>query len=214
MHSIIVWRLNSVSRLQEFLALSAARHSHLCPRQVLGVRIGMAASDLFDLDLPQKDKRLFAFVETDGCFVDGISIATGCSLGHRTLRLVDYGKVAVTLADTLTGEAYRIAPLHGVRDRAINYAPGADSPWHAQVYGYQLMPVEELLHIEAVELSVTLSEIISRPGIRVNCARCDEEVMNARHVTLGGVPVCLACASKDRYYRNVCVSDSDLNKSD
>ena len=35
--------------IQPFLELSAARHSHLCPRQVLGVRMGMLAGKLLGL---------------------------------------------------------------------------------------------------------------------------------------------------------------------
>ena len=192
-----------MSKLEAFLALSAAMHSHLCPRQVLGVRFGIVASELFGLDLPRKDKRLFAFVETDGCFVDGISVTTGCSLGRRTLRLVDYGKVAVTLADTLTHLAYRITPRDSARDAAHEYAPGADTSWHAQLIGYKVMPVEELVHIEPVELSVSLDEIISKPGLRVTCARCSEEVMNARQIILGQEMLCLACASDHCYYSTV-----------
>ena len=57
---------------------------------------------LLNLPLPQKDKRLLTFVETDGCFADGVSVATGCWLGRRTMRLVDYGKVAATFVDTHT----------------------------------------------------------------------------------------------------------------
>jgi formylmethanofuran dehydrogenase subunit E len=60
---------------------------------VLGVRIGLAAGEALDLDLPRADKRLLMLVETDGCFADGVSVATGCWLGRRTLRLVDYGRV-------------------------------------------------------------------------------------------------------------------------
>ena len=65
--------------LETLLKQSAERHQqHLCPRQVLGVRMGIYAGELFGLDLPQTDKRLFAFVETDGCLTDGIAVATGC----------------------------------------------------------------------------------------------------------------------------------------
>ena len=46
----------------ELLAQTSARHDHLCPRQVIGVRMGMYAADLLDLELPQSDKRLIAFV--------------------------------------------------------------------------------------------------------------------------------------------------------
>ena len=34
--------------LKYILDQSAARHSHLCPRQVLGARIGLAGASAFD----------------------------------------------------------------------------------------------------------------------------------------------------------------------
>jgi formylmethanofuran dehydrogenase subunit E len=67
--------------LAALLQQSAALHRHLCPRQVLGVRMGLYAAELLGLALPQSDKRLFTIVETDGCFADGVSVATGCTLG-------------------------------------------------------------------------------------------------------------------------------------
>ncbi|MCC6175174.1 MAG: formylmethanofuran dehydrogenase, partial [Chloroflexi bacterium] len=39
-------------------------HARLCPRQILGARIGLYAGELLGLDLPQTDKRLLAIVET------------------------------------------------------------------------------------------------------------------------------------------------------
>jgi formylmethanofuran dehydrogenase subunit E len=86
--------------LNQLLDRSAELHNHLCPRQVLGVRIGMYAGELLGLELPQTDKRLYTFVETDGCFADGVSVAAGCWLGRRTMRLMDYGKVAAVFVDT------------------------------------------------------------------------------------------------------------------
>src|SRR5687768_11979454 len=94
----------------ELLEKSAESHKHLCPRQILGVRMGLLAGDLLGLELPQKNKRLIVFVETDGCFVDGITVSTGCSMGHRTMRLMDYGKVAATFVDSQSNRAFRIAP--------------------------------------------------------------------------------------------------------
>jgi formylmethanofuran dehydrogenase subunit E len=44
-------------------------HERLCPRQVLGARIGLYGGRLLDLQLPQSlgQKRLMSFVETDVC---------------------------------------------------------------------------------------------------------------------------------------------------
>ena len=181
-------------------------HHHLCPRQVLGVRTGMYAAELFGLPLPQTDKRLFAFVETDGCFADGVSVATGCWLGRRTMRLVDYGKVAATFVDTATGRAMRVCPQPTARARALEYAPGEPDAWHSQLVGYRVMPAPELLRVEEVRLTVSLDEIISQPGLRVVCHACGEEIMNAREVTVDGRSLCRRCAGHNSYYESCSLS--------
>ena len=112
------------SGLKALLDASAARHARLCPRQVLGVRFGLAGASALGLEAPRQDKQLMAIIETDGCFADGIEAATGCSVGHRTMRIEDYGKIAVTFVDTLTGRAVRIAPRRDVRQRALSYSDG------------------------------------------------------------------------------------------
>ncbi len=192
---ILFWEYLGMQDLQTLLKLSARQHhDHLCPRQVLGVRIGMYAAELFGLDLPQDDKRLFAFVETDGCLVDGISIATGCTVGRRTLRVIDYGKTAATFIDTLTERAIRIAPSRGSRPRAHDYAPNASNRWHAQLAAYQIMPNEELLATQHVTLTVSLQRIISQHGLRVVCEECGEDVINERYVMVESKLLCRACA--------------------
>src|SRR5262245_18888088 len=116
-------------RLSELLAQTSALHDHLCPRQVLGVRMGLHAAAVLDLNLPQTGKRLLTIVETDGCFADGVSVATNCWLGRRTLRCVDHCKVAATFVDTLTGGAVRMHPVPAARALAARYAPTAVDRW-------------------------------------------------------------------------------------
>ena len=186
--------------LDTLLRQSEALHRHLCPRQVLGVRMGVYAGQLLALDLPQADKRLHTFIETDGCFADGVSVATGCWLGHRTLRLVDYGKVAATFVDSQTGQAVRIRPHLQSRQRAAAYAPGVTDRWRAQLVAYQVMPFEALFEVQAVALNLSMEALISRPGVRVNCAACGEEILNEREVILGGEAFCRSCAGEG-YYR-------------
>jgi formylmethanofuran dehydrogenase subunit E len=195
--------------MTQLLEQTSAIHSHLCPRQVLGVRSGMLAALMFGLSLPQADKRLFAFVETDGCFADGVAVSTGCALGRRTLRLVDYGKVAVTFVDTDSGRVVRVAPRSTARDEAIRYTPDAPDHWHAQLEAYKVMPDEELFSAEPVQLTVSMREIISRPGLRVACARCGEEIMNEREVLRGAEVLCRYCAGSEPYYRRECAADFD-----
>ncbi|HEX6288443.1 MAG TPA: FmdE family protein [Herpetosiphonaceae bacterium] len=189
------------AQLQAMLEAAAALHDHLCPRQVLGVRIGVYAGELLGLDLPQRDKRLWTFVESDGCFADGVAAATGCWLGRRTLRLVDLGKIAATFVDTQTGRAVRIRPSPYARDRAMQHAPHAASRWHAYLDAYQTMPTTDLLDAQPVVLTVEMAKIISRPDVRVMCQRCAEEIINEREVLRAGAVLCQSCAG-DAYYRS------------
>jgi len=185
--------------LAGLLDRSAALHSHRCPRQVLGIRSGLLAGEWLGLELPRADKRLFTFVETDGCFADGVAVATGCWFGRRTLRLVDHGKVAATFVDTLTRRAVRIWPHPLARSQALVSAPAAANRWQAQLAAYQQMPAAELLRAEPVTLTVSLDAIISRPGRRALCTRCGEEVMNERELLVGGQIICRGCADGSHF---------------
>src|SRR5512139_1880159 len=151
--------------LQTLLEISSRGHDHLCPRQILGVRMGLAGIGALCFESNPKHKRLLIICETDGCFADGITAATGCTVGHRTLRVEDYGKVAATFIDTHTGRAVRIAPAPDVRRRACAYAPNETRHYFAQMQAYQVMPDDELLSVQDVVLSIPVAGIVSRPGV-------------------------------------------------
>lgn len=185
--------------MHELLQASAALHQHLCPRQVLGVRMGMLASQLLDLELPQSAKRLVTISETDGCAADGIAVATGCRVGRRTLYVFDFGKVAATFVDTATGQAIRIKPGAVCRQRAPDYAPDAQSRWEAYLLGYQRMPEAELLDAQEVTLTLSLQQLLGQKDYRVTCEACGEEIINRREVLHDGIVLCRACAGA-RYY--------------
>lgn len=200
-----------MSDLQTLLAKSAEHHhNHLCPRQVLGVRMGIHAGELLGLALPRADKRLFTFVETDGCLIDGIVVATGCAVGHRTMRVIDYGKSAATFVDTQTERAFRVIPHPQSRTRARDYAPAAPDRWHAQLAAYQIMPTEELLLAQEVTLTVSLAAIIGQHGHRVVCDRCGEDIINEREVYVNSEIFCRACAGYAYYMSDAIVKRSEL----
>lgn len=190
----------TVPDLPALLRATAALHKHLCPRQILGVRMGVYAGALLGVELPQQDKRLIAFVETDGCVSDGVMVATGCSLGHRTMRLVDLGKVAVTLADTKNGQAVRVWPNPQARKLAAHYQPAAPNRWQAQLAAYQEIPDDELLCAANVEMTLCLETIVGKKGVRVNCDSCGEEILNGRERTRQGRVLCAHCDGES-YYR-------------
>lgn len=186
--------------IQHLLKISSRDHSHLCPRQILGVRIGLLGMSASGFDTPPDKKRLLVITETDGCFADGLSAATNCTVGHRTLRVEDYGKAAATFIDTKTGRAIRVVPVPDIRQRACVYASKEPRHYFAQMQAYQSMPDEEMFTVMEVQLTTSIEEIVSRPGSRVNCDVCGEEIMNQREVRQNGVTLCRACAGDPYYY--------------
>ncbi len=158
--------------LDTLLSEAAAVHGHLCPGQVLGVRMAMAGCQSLGIDEPHGSKRLLVYVEIDRCAADAIGSVTGCRLGKRTLKHVDYGKLAATFVDTVTGRAVRVVALEEARERAPTYALHVASDRHAvQSAAYAVMPDEELLDVHKVRLTVPEED---QPGALRRVRRGDQ----------------------------------------
>ncbi|MBI3163294.1 MAG: TraR/DksA C4-type zinc finger protein [Chloroflexi bacterium] len=191
--------------LQLLLEKSARDHSHLCPRQILGVRLGLAGISALGFETPPDKKQLLVITETDGCFADGLSASTNCTVGHRTLRVEDYGKTAATFVDTRIGSAFRVAPALNIRQKAYSYALDEPRHYFAQMQAYQVMPDDEMFSITEVQLATSIEAIVSRPGVRVNCDVCGEEIMNEREVKKDSLTLCRACAEVPYYQMPVSI---------
>jgi formylmethanofuran dehydrogenase subunit E len=161
--------------------------------------MGRYAASILGLDLPRCDKHLLVIAETDGCFADGLEAATGCTVGHRTLRIEDYGKVAASFVDVSAAMSIRLSPRPDIRQRAFVHTPGESRRYFAQLHAYQHMPDDELFSVEEVDLNTPLEKILSRPGVRVDCDGCGEEIINEREVYRGGLVLCLSCAGSSYY---------------
>ncbi len=185
--------------LQPLLEKSARDHSHLCPRQILGVRLGLRGLEALGFEVAPTKKRLLVIVETDGCFADGVIAATDCTVGHRTLRVDDCGKTAAVFVDTHIGQAVRVAPALDIREKAYAYAPGEPRHYFAQMQAYQVMPDDEMFTVTPVILKTPIAAIVSRPGMRVNCELCGEEIMNEREIVQGRQILCRSCAGQSYY---------------
>jgi formylmethanofuran dehydrogenase subunit E len=175
--------------------------------------MGMLAGKLLALELPQSNKQLLAIVETDGCFTDGVSVASNCWVGRRTMRVEDFGKVAANFVDTRTETAVRIFPVPDARQLAPSYAPEAKNRWEGYLLGYQRMPDEQLFIFQQVQLNVPVSQIVSRAGARSICDQCGEEIINEREVLQGATRLCRACAGHG-YYVVVDGANGRAAKSD
>lgn len=187
--------------LLDFLNASRERHSHLCPRQVLGVRIALAGLRLLGMEaIVKPSKNLIVISETDGCFVDGIEVTAHVSVGHRSLKIEDYGKIAATFLDLKTRRTVRLHPSPYIRELARKYSPSERKAYLAQLKSYQAIPDRELLAMEWVTLDRDLQQMTGSPRQHAHCIRCGEEILNGREVTDSGMTLCKSCAGYAYYH--------------
>ena len=127
----------------ELLTESSAAHGHLCPGQVVGVRMAMLGCRLIGLDEPtrrEQVKKLIVYVEMDRCTADAVAHVTGVKLGRRSLKFVDYGIMAATFVNLETGRAFRVLSTEDARSLASVYAPEVDGKSFRQLAAYKRMP--------------------------------------------------------------------------
>ena len=199
--------------LPALLAEAARQHGHLCPGQVLGVRLAIAGCERLGIAEPKSSKRLIVFVETDRCGTDAIQTVTGCTLGKRTLKFVDYGKLAATFFDTETGRAVRVCTLESSRDAALRFAPEEQDAHQAQLRAYKALPAEELFSVHDVRVGLNEHDLPGRPHSRVICEMCGEGVNDGREVSIDGRAVCRACAHGPYYSARLPAGSREVGRA-
>ncbi len=188
--------------LDEYIALAAESHGHMCPGQVLGVRMAMKGLKELGIDDPAKyRKRLVTFVEIDRCAADAVALVTGCRLGKRSLKFLDYGKVAATFADLETGNAVRVAARDDSRAKAKNMFPELGDSSKQQLAAYKVMDNSDLFAVEHVRVKLRPQDLPGRPRSRVSCEACGEGVNDGRERVLDGRTLCCHCAGESYYER-------------
>ncbi len=186
----------------ELLDESAGLHGHLCPGQVLGVRMAMAGCRLLGIDEPKDTKYLIVYVEIDRCATDAIQSVTGCKLGKRTLKYVDYGKMAATFVNVKENIAFRVLARDDCRERAKDYGTPGMTKKEVQTQAYMAMDDEELFLMTPVLVRLSPEDMPGHPVSRVTCEECGEGVNDRRESNIGGRNLCRACAN-GAYYQPV-----------
>ncbi len=177
-------------------------HGHLCPGQVLGVRLSMLGLKLTGITDPKgKDrKNLVVYVEIDRCATDAIQSVTGCSLGKRSLKFLDFGKMAASFINLETGKAVRLLAKEESKDKAKNYIPDIEDKYKCQLEAYKIMPDDELFEWAEVKVEIPEEDMPGRPTRRIKCEKCGEHVQDNRDVSIEGKLFCKACA-EGAYYK-------------
>ena len=97
----------------DWLAYAAQFHGHLGPWAAAGLRAGMAArravdaDGYFDVDVTVEGP----FVKPPrSCFLDGLQVSTGATLGKRNLKWVKAEQVIVRVENTRSGKTAEVRP--------------------------------------------------------------------------------------------------------
>lgn len=188
---------------ERLLKESVRIHGHLCPGQVLGVRMAIYGLEKIGISDPKgaDRKKLYLFVEIDRCATDALQSVTGCSLGKRTMRFVDYGKMAATFVNLDTGKAVRVVAQEESREKAKEYFPEIEDKYKCQLEAYKIMPDEELFYHQNVVVEIPPEDMPGRPPGRVQCVSCGEYIQDMREVIKDGRILCRACSDGGGYYK-------------
>lgn len=85
---------------RDVLKVAEQFHGHLCPGVALGIRASAVAMNNLGIERSGLDESveesLLAIVECNNCFVDGVQLTTGCTMGNNGLIFYDLGKNALS----------------------------------------------------------------------------------------------------------------------
>ncbi|PWR71255.1 FmdE family protein [Methanospirillum lacunae] len=166
-------------------------HGEICPGIVMGTRMTIAGMRELDMDPLLKTQDLIVYVEIDRCATDAIQAITGVSLGHRSLKFMNYGKFAATFINTQTGKAVRVSALPKNSDQPKDMKEVAKMICNA--------PEEEIFKIQKVHVDIPKEDLPGFPTHKDVCSRCGEGIMDSKEIIIEGKAVCKNCAQGSYY---------------
>jgi formylmethanofuran dehydrogenase subunit E len=190
---------------EELLKGSAQEHGHICPGQVIGVRMALLGLDLIGLKDPKNTrdiKKIIVYVEIDRCATDAISYVTGVKLGRRSLKFKDYGIMAATFINLETNKAFRVLSTEKSRDTAAKYSPETIDIHARQLEAYKIMPLSELFEVTEVEVDIKDSDMPGPSKYKATCEKCGIVVRDGKEVIVDNHIYCNYCADS-AYYKVV-----------
>ena len=191
--------------LDEILIECERLHGHMCAGQLLGARMAVLGCQLIGVEDPRgaDRKKVIVWVEIDRCMADAVGAVTGARLGKRSLKYVDYGKVAATFLNTETKRAVRVVALESSRALADERYGSIANKRERQFRAYSEATDRELFKVEDVALELGEIDAPGSPRSRVICAVCNEGVNDGREVVRAdGMVVCRGCESGTYYQKN------------
>ena len=173
---------------------------HACAGLVLGTRLALYGAELLGIDVPDRSKRLVVVLETDRCAADAVQAVTGCRPGRRTLRFLDYGKLAATFIDTRAERAIRVTTRPGLREQANATALPDEDRHDAQRRAYTSWAPTKLFAEADASAAIDQFDRPGPPRRRTSCEACGEEVSDGREVATEAGIRCRPCAGQNHLW--------------
>ncbi|MCE5335847.1 MAG: FmdE family protein [Desulfobacteraceae bacterium] len=190
---------------QSLLNEAVKFHGHLCGGQIIGVRMAMAGLRELGISEPKSEqgRDLVIFMEIDRCAADAIISVTGRTPGKRSIKMMDYGKMAATFVDTSSGRSVRVSVRADSEERVKRMAQHLfpqDDEAKAQLDAMACIAEEDLFRIRRVHVAMRPEDLPGVPLDTAVCERCGEMVRDRRQVCLNGSVLCKPCAQGRDYY--------------
>ncbi len=166
-------------------------HGHICTGIIFGTRIARIGLNHLGIKDPAENKDFIVFVEADRCIADAVSAVTGCTLGKRRLKWLDYGKMAATFVDMNSQKGIRIVT-------AASQQPTDDMDL---VNFWSAIADEDLFVTEEVTVKLCQEDLPGKPSRKVTCVACGEAIMDGRDLLLDDKILCKACANGAYYQK-------------
>src|SRR5882762_1955736 len=182
--------------IDDLLERHELTHGNLCPGTLLALRMSVLGCALVGIEDPRgaDRKQLIVWIEIDRWLADAVETATGARLGKRTLKFLDYGKLAATFLNIETGKAVRIVALESSRRLADLRHPEIEDKYERQMQTYREAAEEELFGVTDVQLQVRAKDLPGHPRSRVICHKCGEGVNDGREISLPDrITLCRSC---------------------
>ena len=117
----------------QWLTAAVQFHGHLGPWAVAGLRAGMAgrlaldAEGYFDLDVTVEGPMAGP---PQSCFIDGLQVSTGATLGKRNIKWVEAQRIVVRVTNTRTGKTAQLRPTGRLMELLTSFKPRSKTAEH------------------------------------------------------------------------------------
>jgi formylmethanofuran dehydrogenase subunit E len=167
-------------------------HGGICRGIATGTRMTMSGLRRIDISDPKgaDRKKLMVFVEIDRCATDAIMALTGCRPGKRTMKILDYGKMAATFINLESGKSVRVVTRS---NRKITDGDPVGMPYHNEALE------KEMFLICDVEVQLLPEDMPGKPLRNVICTSCGETVLDGREIKHQGESLCKPCFAQSDY---------------